>query len=146
MPIDRNYGQIAGLPGRIAYWVERTCKDASLPWVGLGLIADLEAVLRLLSLEEFGEWLRTQPDDKLAEWGNAVLEAVDVMAQHDRLVEDIDDATEHTGDTPPDELVKQLADDRRQFENIREALVETGALSADDRTTDLAGLVRALMA
>lgn len=44
MTYESPYGKQEGLRERIQQWIDRLSKDQSLPWVGLGLIADLEAV------------------------------------------------------------------------------------------------------
>ena len=43
---DRNYGAVASLPERLAYWRERMGSDRLLPWAGLGLCADVTAAKR----------------------------------------------------------------------------------------------------
>jgi hypothetical protein len=37
------YGAREGLADRLTEWTERLGKDKYLPWVGLGLVADLKA-------------------------------------------------------------------------------------------------------
>lgn len=67
MPRDRRYGKIAGLRERIDEWMHDLSHDKSLPWVGLGLIDDLEAMARFMDGE------RTDPapveeEDEFAGW------------------------------------------------------------------------------
>lgn len=46
--MDRNYGNVEGLPARIDQWIETLSRDKALPWIGLGLIDDLKAVKQAL--------------------------------------------------------------------------------------------------
>lgn len=43
------YGAREGLPDRLDAWVKRLGEDRSLPWAGLGLIADLKTAAAMLS-------------------------------------------------------------------------------------------------
>lgn len=43
------YGSREGLPDRLHEWVERLGKDKTLPWIGLGLIADLKTAVAVLN-------------------------------------------------------------------------------------------------
>lgn len=134
------YGQIKGLPERIAEWVQRCSRDKSLPWVGLGLIADMEAVVRLLSLEEFGKWLHTHPDDELQRWGVTVLDAAADRAHLEKLTARIDTAVPPIDDNEPS------LDQIDRAGEVRTVLVELGALAPDDTDTSIPDLLRALLA
>ncbi len=146
IPAHRAYGEIRGLPDRVRHWIDRVGNDPRLPWIGLGLIDDLERVMQLLSLKEFGEWLRTHPDPTLAEWSGEVLTAADDAEGYAELVEDIDNALP---DGPPGEAyadaVKDCADEANRYRDMRAVLVETGALAEDDTSTDPADLLRVLL-
>ena len=52
------HGHLSGLRDRLKRTLARLGTDRSLPWVGLGLVKDLEVILQLLNLQEFAEWLR----------------------------------------------------------------------------------------
>lgn len=135
---DRPYGQINGLPERVAAWVGRMKYDKTLPWVGSGLVSDMEAVVRLLSLEEFGTWLRTHPDDELQRWSSEVLEA---SRERDSLAATIDEHLPAGSMTYEGDVVaagKFMAD-------VRGVLVSCGALTTDDTETDIPALLRALL-
>jgi hypothetical protein len=136
--MNRAYGEIEGLPERLADWLKRTKYDKSLPWVGLGIVADLEAVVRLLSLEEFGQWLRTHPDAELQRWGDEVLDAA---GDRDALLATID---EHLPEGETATAAVELAG--ATITDVRAVLVECGALSPDDTDTDVPALLRALLA
>lgn len=45
------FGMRSGLTDRLKEWADRLGRDKSLPWVGLGLIADLEAAAAVLNGE-----------------------------------------------------------------------------------------------
>lgn len=144
--MSRPYGQIVGLPQRLAEWVGRSKRDKSLPWVGLGLVADMEAVVRLLSLEEFGEWLRQHPDDELQRWGAEVLAAADDREALNDLTTTIEEHTAMPGDTGYNEAVRVAGTQADAFLDVRDTLVALGALSADDTETSIPDLLRALLA
>lgn len=42
------YGSREGLTDRLDDWIERMCKDKSLPWMGMGLIADMKIAVAVL--------------------------------------------------------------------------------------------------
>jgi hypothetical protein len=144
MGTDRKYGKIEGLTGRIGDWLHRVKYDKSTPWAGLGLCADLEVILRLLSLEEFGQWLRSHSDDELQRWGIEVLDAADAVADLDAMQDEIvkrmggDDTTE-----PYLNIVERVANER---DDVRKVLIECGALAPDDTDTNVPDLLRALLA
>lgn len=140
-PPLRKYGKIADLPERVAYWIGRTSTDKSLPWVGLGLIADLECLMRLLTLKEFGEWCATHPDDEIQQWGAEIIDAAAARGELVELTAVVERNLPASGvDYPTDvtQAGKSLAD-------VRAVLVEAGALSADDTDTALPDLIRALL-
>lgn len=147
-PPHRAYGEIRGLPERVRKWIDRVGNDPRLPWIGLGLIDDLERVMQLLSLREFGEWLRVQPDAKLADWAPEVLDAADKADELAELHEDIDDAAGGAGHDKKTygEAVKAAYDQAERYADMRAVLVETGALAEDDTATDPADLLRVLLA
>ena len=49
---DSPFGKAEGLSKRLKEWSERLGKDGSLPWVGLGLIADLSLASEMLEKDE----------------------------------------------------------------------------------------------
>lgn len=63
MTYESPYGKRLGLRERIADWVEQLGTDKTLPWVGLGLIADLRLVAEVLpeKLEPGAEFDMTKP-------------------------------------------------------------------------------------
>lgn len=135
------HGHLVGLRGRLQRWVERMGTDRSLPWVGLGLVADLEVLMRLLNLREFAEWLKVH--------GPAEHQAfADDILRDQETIEAVHDALKHAGHEVSDPVqgVEALDDEVRQVDAIRQVLVDTGALAADDQDTKLPDLLRALLA
>jgi len=45
---ESRFGKREGLKERLAEWAERLSHDKTLPWVGLGLIADLELASEIM--------------------------------------------------------------------------------------------------
>jgi len=43
MTYESPYGKAEGLADRMDKWAERASKDKTLPWIGLGIIADMRA-------------------------------------------------------------------------------------------------------
>lgn len=135
------YGHLSGLRDRLKRTLARLGTDRSLPWVGLGLVNDLEVILQLLNLQEFAEWLRVNgppehrafADDILADQFTleAVRQAVDTAGQRD--------------EPDPVKAVENLHDELGTFDAMRRVLVETGALADDDHDTPLPDLLRALL-
>jgi hypothetical protein len=137
-PPTRSYGSIGGLPQRIADWVGRMKYDKTLPWAGLGVVDDMEAVVRLLSLKEFGEFLHTHSDPELQRWG------VEVLAAHgDRkiLLATIDQHLPE-GDSATDAV--RIAGET--ITDVRAALERCGALTPGDTSTPIGPLLAMLLA
>lgn len=134
-------GHLEGLRGRLARWVERMGTDRSLPWVGLGLVRDLEVVMRLLNLREFAEWLKLHGPPEHQEFADDIL-------RDQETIEAVHDALKHAGHEVIDPVagVEALDGEVRQVDAIRQVLVETGALAADDQDTPIPDLLRALLA
>jgi len=137
---DPPYGKITGLPERIGRWLDRL-KSPSLPWIGLGLIEDLRMVMRILSLREFGEFLRSRAGID-SEWGDEIIAAADAADELDQLQADIEKAVPVAVGQEYADAVEQAA---KLGDRMRAVLVETGALADDDTVTDPADLLRALL-
>lgn len=63
MTFESPYGKRLGLRDRINDWIKQLGTDKSLPWVGLGLIADLRLVAEVLpnKIEEGKEFDMNEP-------------------------------------------------------------------------------------
>lgn len=138
----RNYGDVRLLAQRFAYFRDRMSNDKTLPWVGLGLIADLEVAVRLLTLPEFGEWLNAHPNNELQRWGLEVIDAAESRDELTRLHEDIDDKIPAEGKQPHE----AVAIAGETLHDIRNVLVDQGVLNAGDEETPIADLLRVLLA
>lgn len=139
-PYDPPYGKMAGLPERVANWIKRLSSPA-LPWIGMGLIRDLEMVMRILSLREFGEFLRSRSGID-SEWGDEIIAAADAADELEELQADIEKAVP----VEPGEIYADAIERAAKLgERMRAVLVETGALADDDTATDPADLLRVLL-
>lgn len=134
------HGHLAGLRERLLRWCDRLGRDRSLPWAGLGIVNDLEVVVQLLNMREFAEWLRTNGDPAHARFADEIIEAQDALADAGYQAPALADN------------VQGLDDENRQNEaqamvlgDVRQVLVEYGALASDDRETPLPDLLRALL-
>lgn len=134
------YGQLRGLRERLAAWRTRMCTDRSMPWLGTGIIADLEAVMRLLNLREFAEWLRVNGSPEHQAFADDIL-------RDQETIEAVHDALKHAGHDVPDPVqgVEALDDEVRKVDAVRQVLVDCGALAPDDLETNVPDLVRALL-
>jgi hypothetical protein len=102
-------------------------------------VYDLELAVRILNLPEWLEWCRTHGDETQARFAAEAQEAVDDA-----------ELVEHATATMKG-LDKALNVQPRQNTvgvavEIRQALVDAGALGADDHETDIPGLIRMLIA
>lgn len=134
------HGHLEGLRARLAGHIDRLGRDKTLPWVGLGIIRDLEVTVQLLNMREFAEWLRTQGDPAHQRFGDEILEAQGILDgagyATPSLVANVDGLDDENRENDAKALV--LAD-------VRQVLVSTGALASDDHETPLPALVRALL-
>ena len=135
------HGHVSGLRDRLAAMIPRLGQDKSLPWVGLGLVQDLEIVVQLLNLQEFAEWLRVNGTPEQQPF------AEDILADQFTL-EAVRQACDTAGLRDEHDVVRaveKLDLDSRVVERMRSVLVESGALEPDDTQTDMADLLRALL-
>lgn len=51
MTYQSPYGETDGLERRLAYWANQLSRDKSFPWVGTGLVVDLNAAARRLGAD-----------------------------------------------------------------------------------------------
>lgn len=145
------YGRLdAGLRDRLAGLVATLRTDRQHPFIGLGALADLELIMSLLNKREFLDWLHVHgPDDqrRFAEELRAnvdTAEACEDAAAHAEMV------PTKLGDWPDpvqaiEALDKVAQAATRDYDAVREVLVDVGALEADDADTPVADLLRALL-
>lgn len=157
---------VLGLARRIATRIERIKRDPSHPWVGLGIVRELEEIMQLLTLPEFAEWLRLHGGEH-AKWADEILElhaetegledataeaegnAADATEKLEAVTEAIKEHIpyhlQYDGENvslSPDYVVERAGN---MLADIRVVLVERGALSVDDRETELPDLIAALL-
>jgi len=145
MSYDSPHGRPEGLPGRLAMWAERLGTDHSLPWVGLGLIRDLELAMRLLNVREFAEHLRANGTPEQQRFADDILANEFTLASVRTAV----DTAGYRDEPDPVRAVEALDMENRRNEAlgaaVRDVLVEKGALAPDDTATDIPGLIRVLL-
>lgn len=135
-------GGIRGLPQRMAEWLS-LANAPGTNWLGFGRHRDLELIVRLLSLNEFGQWLRTHTDDDLQQWGLEVIEAAEASDELEALRGTIDDALPRNS-APTYKGAVEIAGET--ITNVRAVLVDIGALAPEDTETPISDLLRALLA
>lgn len=138
------YGKLPGLVSRLRQFRDRLGQH-DMPWFGMGLIADLELIMQLLTLDEYKDWLRTSGPEEHREFADEI----------DRLqleVETVDDVAAHVEGLPAEEhalpgveTIEKLDERAKVTQGVRDLLSELGI--ADDQTTDdeLVPLLRALL-
>lgn len=139
-PTMRQFGTVVGLQQRLVDHIRRLGTDRTLPWVGLGLINDLEIAVQLLNLKEFAEWLRTKGDPAHASFADEISDAYDALADAGYATPSLASNVAGLDDENRQNEAKAM-----QLDDLRGVLVATGALAADDRETDLPALLRALL-
>lgn len=144
------YGQPSGLSGRLTAWVDRMGKDRSLPWAGLGVLEDMTLAAKFLNCREFLEQLYANGDAEQADFARQLLSDLDTL-------EAVDDAASRVNGLPPGgpqihdpvAVIEALDGEavwvRREYESIRDVLIDAGALAPGDNETPLVDLVRLLL-
>lgn len=140
-PYVSPYGHLSGLRHRLRRALDRLGTDRSLPWVGLGLVNDLEVTLQLLNLQEFAEWLRVSGPPEHRAFAD------DILADQFTLeaVRDACDSAGQRNEPDPVKAVENLQAELGAYDDMRRVLVDTGALADDDTETPLPDLLRALL-
>lgn len=135
-------GGIRGLPQRMAEWLS-LANNPGTTWLGMGRHADLGLIVRLLSLNEFGQWLRTHSDDELQQWGLEVLEAAEAKDELEALEGEVATNLPGPEGTSYQGAVRIAGE---TITNVRAVLVDIGALAPEDTDTPISDLLRALLA
>lgn len=139
------YGRPRGLAKRLAAMAERMGTDRALPWLGTGIIEDLKLTASILNRREWLEKMRLSDDPAAQQFAAELLDDVDTL-------EAADDAAAHVQGLPKEphaldpvvtiERLDKVAVERQQ---IRDLLVELGALAEGDDDTPVVDLIRALL-
>jgi len=124
------------------------------------LIYDLEVLVRLLNLREFADWLRVHGDATQSQFSAEIHDALDdsealetldaqkaaQFGEYDELVDRVRLAA-NNGDSDFDALhaVEELDGAATTYREVRQTLVECGALDANDTETSVPDLIRALL-
>lgn len=143
------YGSPVGLRARLVK--HRAALGAKHhPWLGLGLVADLDLIMQFLDKHEWLEAMRTGSDPKLAEF------ATDLQRDQETL-DAAYDAAEHARALPTDvdtldpvaviEHLDAEADKHEAFgRRVRDTLEQLGIVDADTPDEDIPALLTALLA
>lgn len=152
MTYESPHGKAPGLVARLLGWVDRMGTDRNLPWAGLGIIGDIKLAAQILNSREFLENLRTHGTPDEAEWAQILLADLDTLEAVESAVYTAGSRRDLGPDgqwtDPPraiEILAEQATEAERDYRAVRDVLVSTGALSADDTETPVADLVRALL-
>ena len=134
------HGFLEGLRDRLAKHIDTLGRDKKLPFVGLGIIHDLEVTVQLLEHARICRMAARQgrPRTRPVRRGNSRRAGRFATAGYGSpvLAKNIDALDDENRDHKAQAMVLQ---------DVRKVLVETGALAADDRDTPLPLLVRALL-
>ena len=145
------YGKPRGVVDRLRAWCDRCRRDPASPWPGLGIIGDIEMVLRVLDNREWLESLRAGNDPEAATFAGELLGALDTIEATESAIATADRVIElPNGEyTDPPRAVEALAQEahaaRHDIGLVRDVLVKAGALADDDEETKLHDLLRALL-
>jgi hypothetical protein len=134
------YGTPAGLPERLQKWRDTLCTTRSLPWLGAGLIKDLEIAMQLLNMREFAEYVRDKGDPAHARFADEILQAQGILADAGHRSGTLADSVDALDDENRENVAKAVI-----FEEVRQVLVDTGCLQANDHETPVPDLVRMLL-
>ncbi len=138
------FGKIKGLASRLAKWPKQLGHHG-YPWVGTGIIKDLELAAQILNRREWLEALRVSDDPAAQEFAAELLdddEELDAVYDAARHVQGLPRAD---SDRDAVETIEQLDKVATDYEGVRSLLVEMGVLEADDRTTPVADLLRVVL-
>lgn len=124
--------------------------DRSIPWLGTGLIQDIELVMQILNLREFAEWLRTNGPPEHARFAREILSMEETLEAFecatDRVKADIACDPPATDPVSVVEVLDATAcDAQRQLDRMRDVFCSVYALEDGDEETDLPDLLRALL-
>ena len=135
------HGHLSGLRERLRSRIDRLGTDKTLPWVGLGLIDDLECVMKLLNLREFAEWLRVNGPPDQRDFADDILADQETLEAARQAV----DTAGYRSEPDVVRAIEKLDDETRQLDRVRTVLVEFGAIEPTDTDTDFPALIRALL-
>lgn len=144
-PYVSPYGKIGQLPQRLARLVANWRQPGGT-FIGLGPIADLELVMQLLSLREYGQWLQVHGEGDQKQWGDEIIMALDDQEDSDQAFADIERVVPVGADQPYADAVEAVAAKAVKYDVVRATLINMGALAEGDTETDIPALLTALFA
>lgn len=144
-PYVSPFGRLRGLTDRVAVLSARLRRNDGGPFIGLGPIADLELVMRLLNLREYAEWLAVNGDDEQRRWAGEITRLQDEASDTEDMLADIERVVPVGAEQPYAEAVEAVAAKARQHDLTRAVLEQVGALVPGDTSADVPALIRALL-
>lgn len=139
------FGRIQGLGSRLQSVVDRLRKDRSFPWQGTGLIDDLELIMKLISLEDFVDWLRVNGPEEHQHFADEIFAKIVEGEQLDALQEHIDkklDPAEE--DKSHEETINKAHASVENLDAIMNALRQLGAIDDTTKPEDIPALLKVL--
>lgn len=143
------YGKPRGLAARLSQWASRMGTDRSLPWAGLGIIEDLRLAAQVLNKREWLEKLYLSDDPEAQRFAAEALADDETLEAMQDAADRAQASTEPYSGADPVAVIEQLDEAvlaaRRDYEAVRDVLVQAGALADDDKETPVADLLRMLL-
>lgn len=142
------YGKPAGLRARMAAH-RKLLGTPGFPWHGLGLVADLELVMRFLDCDEWLEAVRTGPDTELAALASDLMADRETLDAAYNAMQHVKGVETHDNDDPVSviEALDKAATENEAFgRRIRDTLEQLGIVDDDTPDEQVPDLLRALLA
>lgn len=143
------YGKPRGLAARLASAEARFRTDRSFPWQGTGIIEDLRLVVQILNKREWLEKLRLSDDPDAQRFAAEALADDETLEAVQDAADRAQASNEKYSGADPVAVIEQLDDAalaaRRDYDAVRDVLVQAGALADDDKETPVADLLRMLL-
>lgn len=139
------YGKPAGLPERMAAWVDRMKTDRSLPFAGMGILEDCKLAARILNSREFLDWLRVNGTTEQADFAGEILRDLETLDAADDAARHVEGLPDEPHALDPVATIEKLDKRAVDYEAVRGVLIDCGALGEDDTETPVADLIRALL-
>lgn len=130
---------------RLERWQVRLGTDRNLPWIGLGLIGDLQMATQLLGSREWLEFLRANGTNEQSDHARQLLADLDTLEAADDAAAHVRNLPKHEHALDPVQTIEALDDAADELRSVRFVLEQCGALAADDHETPIADLLRALL-
>lgn len=139
------YGRPRGLAKRLADMAARMGTDRALPWLGLGIVEDLIMAASILNRREWLEKLRLSDDPEAQQFAAELLDDADTLEAAEIAAAHVQGLPKEPHALDPVDTIERLDAFAVERQQIRDLLVEIGALAENDDETPVADLIRALL-